>query len=206
MEMRIALVDDDPNMHLVVTKLLESTDDIRLIGQAYRGEDALALCRQTRPDIVLMDVKMPGIGGAAATRILNAECPWVKVVVFSSYHEYEFIKELLDSGAIGYLVKDAVAEELSDTLRAIYQGNMVFSPEAATAILNPDFPLTDFGLTQRELEVLRLMADGRSNGQIAHDLSISVPTVRFHTANLLEKMRVGTRSEALVLAVKSNLL
>jgi len=208
-QIRIILVDDNQDIHDVVKKLIEQTNDITLVGQAYDGESGVSLCQIARPDLVLMDVVMPGMNGADATAAIMAQLPATKVLVLSSFHEYEYIRTMLDSGAIGYLVKDGFAQDLVETIRSTVRGNTVFSPQAAQAILAPlQSAYTtppDFGLTERELEVLKHMADGLPYKSIAHELRISQPTVRFHVNNLLEKLQVETRSEALVFAAKYNL-
>jgi NarL family two-component system response regulator LiaR len=153
-----------------------------------------------------MDVVMPGMNGAETTRMLLEKFPHLRVLALSSYSEYEHIKEMLDSGAIGYLVKDALAEDLISTIHATHAGNMVLSPKIARTILSPPTTSSDFELTERERQVLTLMAQGLTNGQIALLLSISQPTVRFHINNILLKFKVETRSEALVAAAKSHLI
>lgn len=205
---RVLVVDDQPFVHDAVVTLLKNTPDIRLVGQAYSGPEALRCCQLTRPDLILMDVVMPGMSGAETTRQLMRLYPILKILVLSSYSEYEFIREMLDLGAIGYLVKDAIAHDLVNTIRSATQGNMVLSAKAAKVLLNPSLPsaTSDFGLTERERQVLSLMAKGNTNGQIAHELSISEPTVRFHTNNILSKFNVETRSQALVLAAKNQLV
>jgi NarL family two-component system response regulator LiaR len=205
MTIRVILIDDHQDIHDAVTALLRATDDILLVGQSYHGDDALELCRVTRPDLVLMDVVMPGLGGAEATRHLLAHYPSLKVLVLSSFREYEIIKAMLDAGASGYVVKDAIAEELLDTIRAAHSGSAVFSSEVAQTLLSPP-EATDFGLTDREIAVLGLMAEGLNNSQIADRLEISVHTVRFHLKNILAKLGVDNRSAALVLAAKANLI
>jgi NarL family two-component system response regulator LiaR len=206
--MRIIVVDDHQNIHDAITQLLKSASDIQLVGQAYRGEDAMRLCRMSRPDLVLMDVVMPGMSGVETTRALLKQQPGLKILVLSSFREYEYIKAMLDSGAIGYLVKDAIAQDLINTIRNTIHGNTVFSPDIARMVLDPpsDALTQDFGLTDRERQVLEHMANGLTNGQIAVALGISQPTVRFHANNILLKLNVETRSEALVLAAKNGLV
>jgi NarL family two-component system response regulator LiaR len=203
---RVVLVDDHQHIHDAVISLLKTVDDIRLVGQAYQGDDALQICQLATPDLVLMDVVMPGLNGSQATRALLKQNPAVRVLALSSYSEYEHIKDMLDSGATGYLVKNAIAEDLINTIRATHRGNTVLSPEVTRTLFAPpsDHP-PDFELTDRELQVLKLMAQGQTNGQIALALGITQPTVRFHINNILLKLKVDTRSEALVIAGKHHL-
>jgi NarL family two-component system response regulator LiaR len=204
---RVVLVDDHQHIHDVVISLLKSVDDVCLVGQAYRGDDAIQISQITRPDLVLMDVVMPGISGAETTRALLEKYPNLRVLALSSYSEYEYIKEMLDSGARGYLVKSAIAEDLINTIRAAYTGNTVLSPEIARTVFSPPTSKeSDFDLTDRERQVLDLLAQGQTNHQMALALGISQPTVRFHINNILLKFKVETRSEALVVAAKHRLI
>jgi NarL family two-component system response regulator LiaR len=206
---RVALVDDHQNVHDAVSAVLKNVDDIRLVGHAYRGEDAVELTKTAKPDLILMDVVMPGMSGATATKAVLMAYPGTKILVLSSYVDYENIKEMLDSGAVGYLVKDVIAVDLVDTIRHTCRGNsVIFSPEVARLVLAPPTvdSTPDFGLTEREHQVLKHLAEGQTNGEIAEVLNISQPTVRFHTNNILLKLKVETRSQALILAAKSHLV
>lgn len=208
-KIRIVVVDDNQDIHDAVRHLLKNEVDIELIGQAFDGDSALKLCKVAKPDLVLMDVVLPGIDGVETTQSLLQILPNVKILALSSYNEYEFIRQMLDSGAIGYLVKDALSQDLVTTIHDTMQGNTVLSPQVLTTVFSSDKHETntlDFSLTERELEVLTLMAQGLTYAGIAHELTISSPTVRFHVNNILEKMAVETRSEALVLAAKNNLI
>lgn len=207
---RILLVDDNPHIHDVVARLLNATDDLHLIGQAYNGADAVRFCARQTPDVILMDVIMPQMDGVQATRAILQQHPQIKVLVLSSFNEYDYIRAMLDVGALGYLVKNALLADLVDTIRSTVKGNTVLSPEAARLVLDPPQPTStsspDFGLTEREQQVLALLAQGQTNAQIAQALSISQRTVRFHFENILGKLGVQTRSEALVLAARSGLI
>jgi DNA-binding NarL/FixJ family response regulator len=210
MVIRVGLIDDHSFVHDAVEARLREADDIALVGTAFDGEGALTLCRRHNPDVLLMDAEMPGLGGVAATRAVLAAFPDVRVLGLSSHEEYDFIRQMMDAGAHGYVIKHMIAEDLLDTIRATAQGNSVLSVEAARTLLYPptdgEQTPTDFGLTERELEVLRLLARGRSNKEAAAQLEVSERTIRFHTNNILAKMNVATRSEALVLAAKHNLV
>ena len=205
---RVILIDDQQAVHDTVSALMKTVDDMSLVAQGYRGEEAVDLCNLCHPDLLLMDVVLPSISGIEATKLVRKRFPKLKVLALSSFREYEYIKEMLDNGATGYLVKDALVDDLINTIRATHQGITTLSPEVTQLILSSPSPDTqqDFGLTAREYEVLQLMAEGRNNGQIAKALDISIATVRFHVVNLLQKMNVETRSEALVLAAKIDLV
>lgn len=205
-KIRVVLIDDHFTVHEIVSTLLSQTPDIVLVGQGANGQDALDLCQRYQPDIVLMDVVMPVMNGIEATRLLHERFPLVKVLVLSSFQDHESVYAMLRNGAVGYLTKGTLSEDLVDTIRVTFQGKMVFSKDVAEKLVSPPQPLVDFHLTDRELEVLVLLAQGLTNQQSAHRLSISQSTLKFHMANIYRKLGVQTRSEALVLAAKNNLI
>lgn len=203
---RVVLVDDHAQMHRIVRVILGATTDIKLVGQGANGQDGIALCEQYQPDIALMDVVMPLMDGIEATKILHERFPEIKILVLSSYQDHESVYAMLRNGAVGYLIKSSLAEDLTDTIRATFQGKMVFSSEVGVHLMSPPQPALNFNLTDRELEVLVLLAEGLSNQQSAQKLSISQSTLKFHMSNIFQKLGVQTRSEALVLAAKNNLI
>jgi NarL family two-component system response regulator LiaR len=203
---RVVLVDDHVQMHHIVSTILDATADIKLVGQGANGEEGIALCQQYQPDIVLMDVVMPVMGGIEATRILHQRLSKVKVLVLSSFQDHESVYAMLHHGAVGYIIKDSLADDLADTIRATFQGKMIFSSEVGAHLRGTPQPTMDFQLTDRELEVLVLLAEGLTNQQSAYRLSISQSTLKYHMANIYRKLGVQTRSEALVLAAKNNLI
>lgn len=203
---RVVLVDDHAQIHRIVHMILGATTDINLVGQCANGQEGITLCEQYRPDIVLMDVVMPVMDGIEATKILHERFPETKVLVLSSFQDHESVYTMLRIGAVGYLTKNSLAEDLPETIRATVQGKMVFSSEVGAHLLSPPQPIENFKLTDRELEVLVLMAEGLTNQQSAQKLSISTSTLKFHMNNIYQKLGVQTRSEALVLAAKNNLI
>lgn len=203
---RVVLVDDHSQMHSIVSKTLAAAPDIRLVGQAANGAEGITLCEQYEPDIVLMDVVMPIMDGIEATKIIQARLPDIKILVLSSFQDHKSVYAMLRSGAVGYITKSSLTEDLAETIRATYQGKMVFSSEVGAHLTAPPQPVDDFHLTDRELEVLVLLAEGLTNRQSALKLSISQSTLKFHMNNIYKKLGVQTRSEALVLAAKNNLI
>jgi len=205
---RVLLVDDHRHIHQIVMTLLTDVDDIELVGQASNGNEALLLYLEHRPDIVLMDIMMPGMGGLETTRRLRQQYPDSKIIVLSNFQDDEIVRDLLKEGAVGYILKTALVRDLVNTIRITYLGNTVLSAGIAPIVLKPAElkPSRDFGLTQRELEVLKLVAEGLNNGEIAQKLTISQSTVKFHINNLVQKMHVQTRAEAIVLAARNNLI
>lgn len=205
-KIRVVLIDDHLQIHRIIQETLRTTSDIQLVGQGANGQEAITLCEQCQPDIVLMDVMMPVMDGIETTKILHERFPGIKVLVLSSFQDHESVYTMLRNGAVGYLTKSTLAKDLVDTIRATFQGKMVFSPDIVDQLLTSPQPTVDFNLTDRELEVLVLLAEGLTNQQSAQKLSISVSTLKFHMNNIYEKLGVQTRSEALVLATKNNLI
>jgi NarL family two-component system response regulator LiaR len=208
-QIRILLVDDHAWVHQAVSTILKIAPDIELIGQAHNGVEALRLCEELQPDLILMDVVMPHINGIEATRIIRGRYATIKILVLSSFQDDESVLAMLDSGAMGYVLKGSLTGDLISAIRTAMTGASVFSAEITSVLLksNQETPNGhDFGLTTRELEVLRLMAKGENNPEIADKLVISQSTVKFHISNILDKMGVTTRPEAIVLAAKNNLV
>jgi NarL family two-component system response regulator LiaR len=203
---RVVLIDDHFTVHKTVSTLLEHIPDIKLVGQGANGQDALDLCARVQPDVVLMDVVMPVMDGIEATQRLGERYPSVKVLVLSSFHDHESVYAMLRNGAVGYLTKGTLSQELMDTIRVAFQGQVVLTREVAEQLVSPPQPAVEYHLTDRELEVLVLLAEGLTNQQSAHRLSISTSTLKYHMANIYRKLGVQTRSEALVLAAKNNLI
>ena len=203
---RVVLIDDHAKMHSIVRIILDPIDDIQMVAQGANGEEGIGLCERYQPDIVLMDVVMPVMDGIEATRILHERLPVIKVLVLSSFQDHESVHAMLQNGAVGYITKSSLADDLAETIRATFQGKMVFSSEVGAHLLAPPQPAVDFQLTDRELEVLVLLAEGLTNQQSAYRLSISQSTLKYHMNNIYRKLGVQTRSEALVLAAKNNLI
>ncbi len=200
------MVDDHYQMHRVVQTILSAVPDIKLVGQGANGQEGIDLCEQYQPDIVLMDVVMPVMDGIEATKEIHARFPGIKILVLSSFQDHESVYTMLSNGAVGYITKSSLADDLAETIRTTYQGKMVFSSEIGAQLLSPPQPEKDYQLTDREMEVLILLAEGLTNQQTAQKLSISQSTLKFHMNNIYEKLGVHTRSEALVLAAKDNLI
>jgi len=203
---RVVLVDDHLQIHRTVQAILAATPDIDLVGQGANGQEGIVLCTQYQPDIILMDVVMPVMDGIEATKTLHERLPAIKILVMSSFQDHESVYTMLRNGALGYITKGSLAQDLADTIRATFQGKMVFSSEVGAHLVAQPQPAVDFHLTDRELEVLVLLAEGLTNQQSALRLSISQSTLKFHMTNIYEKLGVQTRSEALVLAAKNNLI
>jgi len=203
---RIMIVDDHAVVRSGLSAFLLAFDDLEQVGEAASGEEAVDLCGQARPDVVLMDMLMPGMGGVAATQAIREQHPNTQVVILTSFGEQERVQAALKAGAIGYLLKDATAEELVSAIRNAVAGLPSLAPEAARALIQattqPASP--GYDLTERELEVLALMIEGLRNPVIAERLVVSQSTVKFHVSSILSKL--GARTEAVALAVQHNLV
>jgi len=182
--------------------------DLVLVGEAGSGKEAIEKCSALKPDVILMDLVMPGMDGAEATQAIRTQYPDVQVIALTSFKEEELVQNVLQAGAIGYLLKNVSADELADAIRAAHAGQPTLAPEAAQALIQATRrPLEPgFDLTEREFEVLGLMVDGLSNPDIAEKLVVSRSTVKFHVSSILSKLGVSSRTEAVSLALKQKLV
>lgn len=205
---RVMLVDDHAVVRSGLSAFLLVYDDLQLVGEASSGEQAIGLCEQVRPDVVLMDLMMQGMDGAAATRHIREVCPTIQVIALTSFKEVEMVHGVLEAGAIGYLLKNVSADELANAIRAAHAGKPTLSPEATQALINKVTTGEDIGadLTKRELEILTLLVEGLSNREIAERLVISISTVKFHVSSILSKLGAASRTEAVAIALQNNLV
>ena len=203
------LVDDHAVVRSGLSAFLLASDDLDLVGEASSGEQAIQTCQKLQPDVILMDLVMPGMSGAEATGIIRKECPHTQVIILTSFKEKNLVESALKAGAIGYLLKDATAEKLIDAIHSAAAGKPTLSSEAAQVLIQATRAPADrvgFNLTDREREVLTLMVEGLNNKQIAEKLVISVSTSKFHVSSILSKLTVTSRTEAVALALKNNLV
>lgn len=204
---RVLVVDDHMMIRQGIATFIEVFDDMVLAGEASNGTDAIKLCDQVTPDVVLMDIVMPEMDGVTATRAIHKKHPEIKVLALSSYLDESLVINTLQAGAIGYLIKNISSDDLARAIRTAYNGHAMLSPEATQVMVHaasqPTIPGHD--LTDRERSVLSLMSKGLNNAQIAERLVLSSSTIKTHVSNILSKMNVTCRTEAVAIAVKYGL-
>jgi NarL family two-component system response regulator LiaR len=201
------LVDDHAMVRRGLATFLLIFDDLKLVAEAENGLEAIQRCAETLPDVILMDMVMPEMDGATATRAIRQQFPQVQIIALTSFKEGELIKNALEAGAIGYLLKDVSVDDLARAIRAAHAGRATLSPEASQALVEmanqPPPPGLD--LTEREHEVLALLNEGLNNTQIAGRLVVSPSTIKSHVSNILSKLGVASRTEAVTLALRHGL-
>jgi NarL family two-component system response regulator LiaR len=205
---RVMLVDDYMMVRRGLATFLKVFDDMQLAGEAESGEEAIQMCAEVLPDVILMDMIMSGMDGATATRAIRQQFPKVQVIALTSFKQGELIKNALEAGAIGYLLKDVSADELARAIRAAHAGRATLSPEAAQVLVEAanQPPAPGIDLTEREREVLKLMIEGLNNTQIAGRLSVSPSTIKSHVSNILSKLGVSSRTEAVTSAIRNSIV
>jgi NarL family two-component system response regulator LiaR len=205
---RVMLVDDHTMVRHGLATFLKIFDDLQLVGEADSGEAAIQLCSEILPDVVLMDIVLPKMDGITAIRTIRNQYPKIRIIALSSFKEGDIIQNALEAGAIGYLLKDISADDLAQAIRAAYSGRATLSPEAAQALVKNanQMPTLISNLTKREYEVLVLLVEGLNNKQIAERLTVSPSTIKSHVSNILSKMEVTSRTEAVTLALRNHII
>jgi DNA-binding NarL/FixJ family response regulator len=204
---RVVIADDHRVVRVGLEQLLQTFDDVEFLGAGGGGEEAVALCAEHRPDVLLLDLSMPDVDGIEVTKRLRDASPDTRVVVFTSFSDRERIVQALDAGAVGYLLKDAEPEELHAAVQAASRGEAPITPRAAAALLadRRERP-AEVGLTAREREVLALVVEGLANKQIARRMGISEKTVKGHLTNLFQRIGVADRTQAALWAERTGAL
>ncbi|MFD4660972.1 response regulator [Kitasatospora sp. NPDC058444] len=203
---RVLLVDDHQVVRRGLRTFLEVQDDIEVVGEAADGAEGVERARELDPDVVLMDLKMPGVDGIEALRTLKGEGSRSRILIVTSFTEHRTMVPALRAGAAGYVYKDVDPEALAGAIRSVHAGHVLLQPELAEALLSDDSPRAPQGrggtLTEREREVLGHIADGRSNREIARSLHLSEKTVKTHVSNILMKLDLADRTQAALWAVR----
>lgn len=205
---RVLVVDDHAVVRSGIEYSLLALDDIVLVGSVASGAEAVRVCGQLHPDVILMDMMMPEMDGVAATREVLRCCPHAQVIALTSFQEGDLVQRALQAGAISYLLKDVGMEELAQAIRSAASGHAILAPGAVKALAEAAKQPRELGydLTEREREVLGLIVDGKSNAEIAEILSVSLSTARFHVSTILSKLGATNRAEAAALAVRHDLV
>jgi two-component system, NarL family, response regulator LiaR len=207
---RVLIVDDHAVVRSGLSAFLSVYDDLELVGEAAGGLQAVESCARACPDVVLMDLVMPGMDGAAATKAIRQACPQIQVLALTSFKEDDLVQAVLQAGAIGYLLKNISGDELAAAIRAAFAGRPTLAPEATQALIHVATAAKEepvgADLTKRELEMLRMMVEGMSNPDIAQKLFLSRSTVKFHVSNILMKLGATSRTEAVSIALRSGLV
>jgi DNA-binding NarL/FixJ family response regulator len=215
---RVLLADDHALVREGTRRLLETEADVEVVAEAASGEEAIEAAQRLHPDIAIIDIAMPGIGGIEATRTIKAHCPETAILVLSAYDDEPYLIALLEAGAAGFLLKNIHGQELINAIRAVSRGESVLHPLIAEKMMRrvgAQFmapsranlaPRSSELLSERELDVLRLAARGLPNKEIARRLGLSIRTVHSHLANIFTKMQVGSRTEAVLLSLREGII
>ncbi len=204
---RILIADDHFVVRQGLAAMLAPRNGMEVVGEAATGREAVALARTLQPDVILMDMLMPEMDGPEAIRLIKQENPAARILVLTSFGESKQIAAAVQVGALGYLLKDSSPDDLLYAIRSVYRGNLVLPQALAQKLMQPQPAMADLDqLTERETDVLRLLAQGQSNQEIARNLSISTTTVRSHVSNILMKLNVSNRTQAALAAQERKLL
>jgi len=205
---RVMIVDDHAMVRKGLIAFLKNEPSLELVGEARDGREAIETCEQVKPDVILMDLIMPELGGVAATRTIHQRWPQVQVIALTSFQEKELVQDALQAGAIGYLLKNVSGDELIEAIRQAHSGRPTLAPEAVQALIQPPSEAETMAadLTRREQEVLGLLVKGMSNPEIAERLFISRATVKVHISSILSKLGVASRGEAISMAIQNKLV
>jgi NarL family two-component system response regulator LiaR len=204
---RVLIVDDHSMVRTGLATFLRTNADLKLVGEARDGQQALYLCERLEPDVILMDLVMPRMDGVTATQAIRQRWPRVQIIALTSFKDKDLVQDALRAGAISYLLKDVSVDELAEAIRAAHAGRSTLAPEATQALIRTDDQTASPGhdLTQREREVLSLLAKGLSNAEIAQQLSITISTTKHHVSAILSKLGASSRAGAVVLAMEQGL-
>jgi NarL family two-component system response regulator LiaR len=206
-KIRIMIVDDHAVVRSGLGAFLSAVPDLELIGEAENGEQAVVRAKALKPDVILMDLMMPGMDGVSATRAIKECNPAIQIIALTSFQEDELVQNAIKAGAIGYLMKNVSVRELEAAIRSACKGKMILSPEAAQALVRATQQAAETEtLTSREQEILKLMVEGLNNAEIADRIVVSLSTVKYHISNILMKLGVENRVAAVTMAIQKKMI
>lgn len=208
---KVMIVDDHKLVREGLRAVFDQGDEIMVVGEARSGEEALEMVSGVNPEVILMDINMPGMNGIQATKLIRESNPEVKVVILTMMDQEGYVYEAVKAGATGYLLKNTSSDNLIDAIQTVYEGKALLNPEATALLLKEfvtlaDNKAKDYGLSNREMEVLQLLAEGKTNKQIAKDLWISEQTVKTHVAHIFDKLGTSDRTETVARALRTGLV
>ena len=205
-KIRVVLADDHDLVRSGIKALLSMVDSVEVIAEARDGKELIALVEDLMPDVVMTDISMPGMDGITAISEIHAKHPQVRMLVLSMYDTVDFVKRAVANGACGYLMKDAPPFELEQAVRSVMATGSYFSPAIAQRLLQPSEPTVDDELTHRQVEILKLIAQGRASKEIAYELGLSPKTVDVHRARIMERLRLNDIASLTLYAVRKGLV
>ncbi len=206
-KIRVMIVDDHAVVRSGLGAFLSAVPDLDLVGEAENGEQAVVRAKSLKPDVILMDLMMPGMDGVSATRTIKENHPAIQIIALTSFQEDELVQNALNAGAIGYLMKNVSVRELESAIRSAMGGKMVLSPEAAQSLVRASRQAAETEtLTSREQEILKLMVEGLNNAEIAERIVVSLSTVKYHISNILMKLGVDNRVAAVTMAIQKKMI
>ena len=206
-KIRVMIVDDHAVVRSGLGAFLAVVPDLDLVGEAENGEQAVVRAKTLKPDVILMDLMMPGMDGVTATRLIKEHNPSIQIIALTSFQEDELVQNAMKAGAIGYLMKNVSVRELEVAIRGAKEGKMILSPEAAQSLVRATQQAAETEtLTVREQEILKLMVEGLNNAEIAERIVVSLSTVKYHISNILMKLGVENRVAAVTLAIQRKLI
>ncbi len=205
---KVMIVDDHMMVRRGILAFVKNRPDLKVVGEACNGQEAVEQCEPLQPDVILMDLRMPVLDGVAATRLIHKQFPQIQIIALTTFQDKELVHDALDAGAISYLLKNVSGDELAEAIRSACAGRPTLAPEAIQALIQPATVerATGYDLTPREREVLALLVKGLSNSEIAERLSVSHATAKAHVSNILAKLGVSNRAEAIALALDKKLV
>ena len=215
-KIKLLLADDHRVVREGLSAILETKEEIQIVGEAKDGGEAVEQARQLLPDVILMDMRMPGMTGVEATRIIKREMPHIGIIALTMYEDQQHIFDLVRAGATGYLLKDSDSTEILAAIRAVSKGESLIHPSVASKILvefsllaegkGKKKSLLEHDLTEREISVLRFVAEGKTNKEIGNVLDLSEKTIKNHVRNIFQKLHIDTRTQAVILAIRKGII